>query len=674
MVLPVKQENNQEQNSGAIDLAKGYAKGKVKKAGKKLGKKAAKKLAKLAAKAVKKGVAVLAKMLLTFLGSIGAPALIVFGIVVIAVIIVSLSLSFFLGKGESLTSEEQDLHDYMVQKTEETVDMSDPLQAPYKLPVELLSAVIQIDGMQGEDYYELVDKFTESLAPSFSYNEYNEWSESKTQVCRNDKCEKWSDVDREDKWVTKLTGVEHWEGGTHFEHDDYITDWKSDVVYKTEQEEYIEYETVTKTVSTKVPYREKEYVQQKDGTWKEEYVTKHKVVKETVEERVPVEKVRDITVKTTTMTRHQRFNTTETTTHDYSNFDSILNSYGLGLNDKRMISANYEFQGLDISYLEWLESDSSAGFGSGISYDGTIVPGEGIPAEYMPIYLAAEKKYGVDWYTLAAIHFVETGFSTHPTMVSSVGAVGHLQFMPATWAGWKYNIGGGLVSAGTDITSLSVIKAGGGYGVDGNGDGKADPWQIEDAIHTAANYLAGSNYASDQRGAIYNYNHANWYVDKVLKNANKFKSQATYTPNGGGDVPQVTSGAFMRPATGDITSTFGIRWGTYHNGIDIGGGGRSNVQVVASADGVVVKSYLSSSYGNTIIIRHNIEGKQYETLYAHLASRKVSAGANVKKGQFIGYMGNTGQSTGMHLHFELHSPAWNSTKSGKLDPVKYVQF
>ncbi|MFD6903493.1 lysozyme family protein, partial [Streptomyces diastaticus] len=63
-------------------------------------------------------------------------------------------------------------------------------------------------------------------------------------------------------------------------------------------------------------------------------------------------------------------------------------------------------------------------------FNGTVTPGAGIPPEYMQYYLAAEKIYKVDWYYLAAFHSVETQFSTHPTMISSVGAEGHLQVRP----------------------------------------------------------------------------------------------------------------------------------------------------------------------------------------------------------------------------------------------------
>lgn len=140
-----------------------------------------------------------------------------------------------------------------------------------------------------------------------------------------------------------------------------------------------------------------------------------------------------------------------------------------------------------------------------------------------------------------------------------------------------------------------------------------------------------------------------------------------------GSLPPVSNGAFMRPANGPITSTFGPRWGEIHYGIDIGKRGAS-VPVVAAADGYVYRSYYSSSYGNVIFIMHYINGQVYTTVYAHLESRLVSEGQNVSKGQMIGYMGNTGRSFGEHLHFELHRGPWNASKSNAVDPLKYIPF
>jgi peptidoglycan hydrolase CwlO-like protein len=138
-------------------------------------------------------------------------------------------------------------------------------------------------------------------------------------------------------------------------------------------------------------------------------------------------------------------------------------------------------------------------------------------------------------------------------------------------------------------------------------------------------------------------------------------------------LPPVTSGAFMRPANGPITSTFGPRWGEFHAGIDIGKRD-SDVPVVAAADGYVFRSYYSESYGNVIFITHYIDGQLWTTVYAHLESRLVGEGQFVNKGQLIGYMGNTGYSTGPHLHFELHRGPWNAAKSNAVNPMAYIPF
>ncbi|MFD2692232.1 lytic transglycosylase domain-containing protein [Sporolactobacillus shoreicorticis] len=126
-----------------------------------------------------------------------------------------------------------------------------------------------------------------------------------------------------------------------------------------------------------------------------------------------------------------------------------------------------------------------------------LQPGEKVPREYVPIYKAAGQRYGVDWQVLAAIHSIETHFSSIKKMISPVGAIGHMQFMPATFAA---------------------------YGVDGNGDGQTSPWDITDAIYSAARYLSANGYKTNVRKAIWHYNHADWYVNEVLATAASVKN------------------------------------------------------------------------------------------------------------------------------------------------------
>ncbi|WP_079506719.1 murein hydrolase activator EnvC family protein [Mesobacillus jeotgali] len=134
--------------------------------------------------------------------------------------------------------------------------------------------------------------------------------------------------------------------------------------------------------------------------------------------------------------------------------------------------------------------------------------------------------------------------------------------------------------------------------------------------------------------------------------------------------PPSSGGMIIRPASGRISSGLGQRWGTFHAGIDIANSG-GNVPIYAAADGVVIRSYYSSSYGNAIFVAHSINGQTWTTVYAHMSARMVGSGAVVSRGQRIGTMGNTGQSYGQHLHFELHKGSWNASKSNAVNPAAY---
>lgn len=105
---------------------------------------------------------------------------------------------------------------------------------------------------------------------------------------------------------------------------------------------------------------------------------------------------------------------------------------------------------------------------------------------------------------------------------------------------------------------------------------------------------------------------------------------------------------FQYPTTGEITSPFGPRWGRMHYGLDIDL--ETGDHVKAAFEGMVRISQYHASYGNVIVVRHN---NGLETLYAHLSKRNVKPGDHVEAGDLIGLGGNTGRSTGSHLHFEI---------------------
>ncbi|MDV6377073.1 lytic transglycosylase domain-containing protein [Sporosarcina sp. GW1-11] len=155
--------------------------------------------------------------------------------------------------------------------------------------------------------------------------------------------------------------------------------------------------------------------------------------------------------------------------------------------------------------------------------------GATVPQEYIPIYIAAAEEYNIPWTLLAAHHRIETRFSTMRTDVSPVGAEGPMQFMPCTFVGWNYpgckELGKGSIPE-KDKTNPDVIAKYGGYGVDANGDGIADPFDMEDAIFSAANYLSDSGAADGNiEKAVFTYNHSEKYVEDVLWYYHEFEEQ-----------------------------------------------------------------------------------------------------------------------------------------------------
>jgi soluble lytic murein transglycosylase-like protein len=199
---------------------------------------------------------------------------------------------------------------------------------------------------------------------------------------------------------------------------------------------------------------------------------------------------------------------------------------------------------------------------------GELIAQFNIPPFLLPIYQAAGIEYGIPWQLLAAINSIETDYGRNLS-VSSAGALGWMQFMPGTW----------------DT-----------YGVDASGDGKADPYNPADAIFAAAKYLKASGGASDLRKAVFSYNHADWYVNDVIKRARLLAG----LPN---DIVGSLTGLAeaMYPVTGKVAATPNNAKDGSATSVTLTT--KPGAKVTAVADGTVIKLGQSKQLGRYIVLR-----------------------------------------------------------------------
>ncbi len=122
-----------------------------------------------------------------------------------------------------------------------------------------------------------------------------------------------------------------------------------------------------------------------------------------------------------------------------------------------------------------------------------------------------------------------------------------------------------------------------------------------------------------------------------------------------------SSSGFVWPVHGVVTSGFGWRWGRMHEGIDIAV--PNGTPVVAAASGTIIVAGWMGGYGNLVVVDH---GNGIATAYGHNTTVTVGVGQGVAQGQLLAYSGNTGHSTGPHVHFEVR------VNGSAVDPFGYL--
>ena len=259
-----------------------------------------------------------------------------------------------------------------------------------------------------------------------------------------------------------------------------------------------------------------------------------------------------------------------------------------------------------------------------------------VPPFLLPIYQAAGIEYGVRWEILAAINEIESDYGRNLN-VSSAGALGWMQFMPSSWRQ---------------------------YGVDANKDGRKDPYNPVDAIFAAARYLKAAGYEQDVRGAIFAYNHADWYVDSVLLRARLI---AGVPADLIGSLTGLTEARFpvrahARYADDLAEKKFLTRVNRGENAARVieSDDNRRSVDIFASSgapviavnDGVIQRVGRNRALGRHVVLE-DVYGNRYTYAGLGRTSARAKAGARVRGGILLGRVGATAEGSAPHLEFSI---------------------
>jgi hypothetical protein len=259
-----------------------------------------------------------------------------------------------------------------------------------------------------------------------------------------------------------------------------------------------------------------------------------------------------------------------------------------------------------------------------------------VPPFLLPIYQAAGTEYGVRWEILAAINEIESDYGRN-LKVSPAGAVGWMQFMPATWRA---------------------------YGVDANEDGRTDPYNPVDAIFAAARYLKAADYDEDPRRAIFAYNHADWYVDSVLLRARLIagipadligsltgltearfpvRGRATYADD-------IAEAQLLRRVRRGENAAHVIESSEARRSVAVFA--EKGARVVAVNDGVITKIGRGRELGRYVVLR-DVYGNRYTYAQLGRTSRGLEEGGRINGGAALGRVGRTVRGAAPHLDFSI---------------------
>lgn len=329
-----------------------------------------------------------------------------------------------------------------------------------------------------------------------------------------------------------------------------------------------------------------------------------------------------------------------------------------------------------------------------------------IPEDYLPLYESAARRYDLDAAILAAIGKIETDHGRYggPCVASSTGAQGPMQFIPSTWAN---------------------------VGVDGDGDGTKDVCDPQDAIPSAANYLNLSGAPQDYHSAVLAYNHAEWYYQDVVAQAERYRASggggegrvmaSGVTPDGPSTLATLLSPLAVKPAhaaesagsggDGNFRAVFPLpaenmddyqdTWGTSrgngrtHEGTDVFAPEGTPIYSVTGGEVVPVSGSDARGWDTTggwTVMVEATEGvgpvEAGDTLYyAHMIEpANLEPGDRVEAGQQIGRVGSTGEGPqgsilpdgrSEHLHLGWYAGE-NSPRaeaaSGAMNPYPLLEW